>query len=116
MRGTCVNTASAPKAREALSPTVRDRRPPVATERLRRQAHARRCLPALVLRAVDQFDGPGDDVWIEPVRGQLLVRAVMLDVSLEHLIELGVRRQRVLVQLVFAELGARGAVDDGLRD
>ena len=35
---------------------VCDRRAPVASECLRRQPHARRCLPALVLRPVDELN------------------------------------------------------------
>ena len=40
----------------------------------------------------------------------------MLDVLLQHLVELRIRRQRVFVELVVAQLGARRAVDDRLRD
>ena len=57
-----------------------------------------------------------DHVRVEAVVIELLARAVELDVRLEHAVELGVRRQRVLVELVVAQLGARRAVDDRLRD
>jgi hypothetical protein len=40
----------------------------------------------------------------------------VLDVLLEHLVELRVRRQANLVELVVAQLRARRAVDDRLRD
>src|SRR5712692_4059508 len=73
------------------APVVCDRRPAVAPERFRPQPHARRRLAALVLGAVDHRDGALHDVGIEPVAGQLLPRAVELDVRLEHAIELRVR-------------------------
>ena len=53
---------------------------------------------------------------LEAVLGQLLARAVELDVRLEHLVERGIRRQRVLVELVGPELGARRPLDDRHRD
>ena len=54
--------------------------------------------------------------WSKPSARELLARAVELDVRLEHLVELRVRRQRVLVELVGAQLGARRALDGRLRD
>src|SRR5713101_7238198 len=100
----------------STAPTVLNRRAPIAAERLRSQFHARRRLPALVLRPVDHGDCALDDVAIEAVPGQLLQRPVVLDVLLEHLVELRIRRQGVLVELVVAQLGARRAVDDALRN
>src|SRR4051794_38256879 len=70
---------------ESPAPAVRDRRPAVASERFRRQPHAGRCLAALVLGPVNQPDGAVDHVGVEPVRAQLLERAVLLDVGLEPL-------------------------------
>ena len=52
----------------------------------------------------------------KPSCAELLARAVELDVRLEHLVELRVRRQRVLVALVGSQLGARRALDDRARD
>src|SRR4051794_7348382 len=43
-------------------PAVGDRRPPVAAERLRPQAHPRRRLAPLVLGAVDHRDGAFDEI------------------------------------------------------
>src|SRR6059036_3343063 len=54
------------------SPAVRDRRAPVAAERLRAQLHARRCLPPLVLGTVDHVDRARHDVLVEAVRGELV--------------------------------------------
>src|SRR5207248_9196748 len=99
-----------------VSPAVRDRRPPVSPERLGSEADARRGLPAFVLGAIDHRDGTVDDIRIEAVAGELLAGAVELDVGLEDAVELGVRRQRVLVQLLVAELGARRALDDRPRN
>ena len=94
-------------ARRLTRPAVRDRRAPVAPERLRPQLDAGRRLPALVLRAVDQSHRPLDELAVEPVGGQLLARPVVLDVGLQDAVELGVRRERVLVELVGAQLGGR---------
>src|SRR6187551_1125907 len=91
-------------------PAVRDRRAPVATERLRAQLDAGRRLPALVLRAVDEPDGAFDDRGIE-LLDQLLARAILFDVRLQHGIEHVVRGDRVGVALVVAKLGARCALD-----
>src|SRR5581483_11425943 len=100
----------------SAGPAVRDRSPPVAAERLRAQLHSRRRLAALVLGAIDHRERALDHVRVESVLRQLLARPVELHVGLEHPVELRVRRQRVLVELVRAQLGARGAVDDRLRD
>src|SRR5438309_7821774 len=89
----CRHAFTSAHAREnygLASPVVRDRRPAVAPERLRPQPHSRGRLPALVLGAVDHRDGALHDVGIEPVAGQLLPRAVELDVRLEDAIELRV--------------------------
>src|SRR5919202_999812 len=98
------------------APAVGNRRSPVAAERLLPQADAGRRLSALVLGAVDQRDGALDDVGIEAVSAQLLRRPVFLDVGGKHFVERGVGRQGVLVELVLAQLGARGAIDDAVRD
>ena len=80
-----------------------------------REPDAGRGLAALVLGPVDQRERALDDVSVEPVGRELLARAVLLDVGLEHAVEGGVGRQRVLVELVVAQLGARGALDDRRR-
>ena len=49
----------------STSQAIRDRRAPVTSERLRPQLHARRRLPALVLGAVDERDGPLDHRGVE---------------------------------------------------
>src|SRR5439155_1739439 len=81
-------------------------------ERLGAELDPRRGLAALVLGAVDHRDRTLDYVAVEAVGRELLAGAVLLDVGLEHAVERGVRRQRVLVELVGAQLGARRAVDD----
>src|SRR5439155_23813556 len=96
----------------SAAPAVGDGRSPVAPERLGAEPDAGRGLAALVLGAVDQGNGALHDVRVEAVRRQLLERAVLLHVGGEHLVELRVRRQRVLVELVVTELGARRTVDD----
>src|SRR5205823_11270474 len=98
------------------APAVCYRGAPIAAERLRSQSNSGRGLAALVLGAVDQLEGALDDLGVEAVRRQLLTRAVLLDIGLEDAVELGVGRQRVLVELVLAQLGGRCAVDDRLRD
>src|SRR5436309_14834122 len=85
------------------APAVGDRRAAVAAERLRPQLDAGRRLPALVLGAVDHPDRALDDVLVEPVARQLLERTVVLDVLLEHFVELRIRRQRILVELVVSQ-------------
>src|ERR671922_1458965 len=84
----------------SAAPPVRDRRPAVAAERLRPELHARRRLAPLVFRSVDERDRAVDGVGIEAVGPQVLLRAVVLDVGLEHAVELGIGRERVLVELV----------------
>ena len=84
--------------------TVRDRRAPVAAERLRAQAHSRRCLPPLVLGPVDHRHGASTASGSNP-SARAPRASVELDVRLQHLIEEGVRRQRVL-SLVLAQLRA----------
>src|SRR4051794_22526412 len=83
----------------SVTPAVGDRRAAVPAERLRPQAHARRRLAALVLGAVDHRERAVDELPVEAVGGQLLARAVQLDVRLEQAVELRVRRQRVFVEL-----------------
>src|SRR6185437_7963795 len=82
------------------APAVGDRRAAIAAEGLRTQLDARGRLPALVLGSVDHRDRAVDDVGVEAVLGELVAGAVELDVRLEHAVELRVRRQRVLVELV----------------
>ena len=113
--------ATRPSARAArrgrlAAPAVRDRRAPVAAERLRAQPDAGRRLAALVLGPVDERHRPLHDVGGEAVRAQLLERAVLLDVRLEHPVEIRVRRQRVLVELVGAQLRARRPLDRRVGD
>src|SRR5437773_2691637 len=107
----------AAKAHEASSaPAISYWCPAVAAEGLLAQPDSGRRLAALVLGPVDQGDGAFDDVEIEAVRAQLLGGAVLLDVGGEHLVERRIGRQRVLVELVFPQLGGRGPVDDRLGD
>src|SRR5256714_711589 len=102
--------------RGSAPPAIRDRRPPVTAERLRPQPHPRRRLPPLVLRPVDERDRARDDVRVEAVRAQLVQRAVLLHVGLEHAVQLRVRRQRVLVELPLPQFRARRPFDRRLRD
>src|SRR4029450_12184965 len=99
---------------ELPAPAVCYRRASIAAESLWRQPDARRCLAALVLGAVDQRERPLHDVRVEPVLWELLARAVLLDVRLEHAVERVVGWEGVLVELVVAQLRARRAVDDRL--
>src|ERR671934_2300197 len=80
------------------APQIRNRRPAIAAECLRPETNARRRLAALVFGAVDQGERALHDVGIESVLGQLLARAVLLDVRLEHAVEGRVRRGRGLVE------------------
>src|SRR5215212_8354155 len=82
--------ASAPQAREALTPVVRDRCAPVAAEGLLAESDSRRSLTALVFRAVDHRDGALDELGVEAVGAQLLGGAILLHVGGEHLVEQGV--------------------------
>ena len=107
-RSTARSATGCATSRGSSGPAVRDRRAAVPAERLRVELHARRRLPALVLGAVDQRAARARRRRAsKPVREQLLARAVLLDVLLEHAVELGVRRQRVLVELLRPQLGAR---------
>ena len=47
-----------------------------------------------------------------PAPGDLLGREVVLDVGLDQRVELRVRRQRLVVALLVAQLGRRRALDD----
>src|SRR5207302_11223626 len=108
--------SAAGRRRRLAAPAVGDRRAPVAAEGLRCEAYPGWGLAALVLGAVDQRDRPLDHVRVEAVRRELLERAILLDVRLEHAVERVVGRERVLVELALAQLRARGAVNDRLRD
>src|SRR5690349_15036572 len=83
----------------SAAPAVRDREAPVAPEGLRPQLHTGRGLPPLVLGAVDHGERAVDDLGVEAVAREVLPRLVELDVRLEHSVQLGVGRQRVLVEL-----------------
>src|SRR5205823_5297600 len=96
--------------RGSPGPAVRDRGPPVAAERLRAELHPRRRLAAFVLGPIDEGERALHHLRVELLE-QLLARAVELDVRLENGVERGVDRDRVLVPLVLAELGARSALD-----
>src|SRR5437762_3453812 len=56
-------------------------------------------------RPVHHGDDPADGLRREAPRNEVVHAAVLLDVSLQNRIELGVGRERVLVRLVRAELG-----------
>src|SRR5919204_1122526 len=81
------------------APAVCDRCAAVAAEGLWREPDAWRRLATLVLGAVDQGEGPLDDVRVESVLGELLTRTVLLDIGLEHAVERRVGGKRVLVEL-----------------
>ena len=104
--------AAAPSAAVA----VRDRHPPVAAERLRRDLDPRRLLAALVLGQVDEADDAVDVLRGQAAGDELLAAEVLLDVALEDRVEHLVGRQRVLVALVGAQLGRRRPRDDRLGD
>src|SRR5262252_8352049 len=74
----------------SAAPAIRDRRPPVTPECLRPQPHARRSLSPLVLGAIDERNGPSHEVGIETVRVELVHRTILLDIGLEHSVELWV--------------------------
>src|SRR2546430_5408637 len=111
-----VKRGAARRAKRLAAPLVRDRCPAVAAEGLLAEPDTGRRLAALVLGTVDHRHGALDDVRIEAVRAQLLGGAVFLDVGCEDLVEGGIGRQRILVQLVVPQFCARGPVDDRLRD
>ena len=90
--------------------------PPVAAERLRRDAHPGRALAALVLGDVDEARHPPHDGLVVAELDDLAGRAVLLDVRLEDRVEHLVRRQALVVALVGAQLGRRRLGDDGLGD
>src|SRR5207253_10463766 len=114
--GDAARAGRRPAATRLLAgPAVGDRRAAVAPERLRPQLDTRRRLAALVLRAVDHPERPLDDVRVEAVLAQLLAGAVELDVRLEHAVELRIRREGVLGQLVGAQPGARRPGGERLR-
>src|SRR5687768_15383364 len=98
----------------STSPAIRDGRPPIAPESLRPELHPRRGLAALVLGLVDERDHLLDNPGVELLE-QFLARAIEFDVRLEHGIEDLVRRDRVRVALIGAELRARSPLDRRLR-
>src|SRR6478609_10782445 len=92
---------------ERLAPARRDGQTPVAAERERGHLRARRVLAPLPLGAVDERDDLVDHLGVEPAREELGAALGVLDVRVEHLVEQGVGRQRVLVGLARAQLGGR---------
>src|SRR3954452_8913375 len=97
--------------RAAAAITIRGRQTPVAVERLRRDADARWRLAALVLGQVDQTDHAADLLLVEPTGAQFFGIEVLLDVALEDRVQNVVRRQRLVVALLVAELGRWWALD-----
>src|SRR5438445_13096238 len=88
---------------------MRDGEPPAFPKRPRRDAERRRRLAALVLALDDQLENAahqilGEAALDEPARPEML-----LDVAAQHLVQLVVRRQGVLIGLVLAELRRRVA-------
>jgi len=63
----------------SIPEAIRDRRAAVATECLRAELHARRRLPALVFRAIDEGNGAIDDVPIELLGERPRETAILLD-------------------------------------
>src|SRR3954465_7338999 len=86
---------------------VRDRHPPVAPERARRDLHARRLLAALVLGPVHEREHLVDRVLGEAGEQERLAVGVLLDVGLENRVQRRVGGQRGGVLLIGPQLGAR---------
>src|SRR2546429_6828552 len=97
----------------SAAPAIRDRDAAIPSERLRAQLDAGRRLAPLVLGVGDQCERALHDLLLEAVPRQLLPGAIELDIRLEHAVELRIGRERILVELVGPELGARSPIDDG---
>ena len=91
---------------------VGDRHAPVAPERALGDLDARRGLAALVLGQVDEPARRVAPPLGQPLGDQLLAAEVQLDVAVQDAVEQLIRRQRVLVALVWAQLGRGRALDD----
>src|SRR5215212_10546649 len=98
-----------PDASSAVS--IRDRHPPIPPERLRRDLYPRRVLASLVLGQVDEAQHAVDVAGVVARPDDLVAAHVLLDVGLEDGVEDRVRRERVLVALVGAQLGTRRALE-----
>ena len=101
---------------DLAAPAVRDRQAPVAAERLRAQLHAGRRLPALVLGPVDHRERAVDDLGIEPVAGQLLARRSSSTYASSTRSSSEYGGSESSSSWFVAQLGARGPLDDRLRD
>src|SRR5262245_60921379 len=91
---------------------VGDRQPPIPAERLGRHPDTRGCLPPLTLGTVDQPDDLQDRFLWKPLGDKLVDPLVPLDVALQNPVEDLVRRQRVLVELIWTKLGRGRALED----
>ena len=90
------------RLRAGIAKTVRNRIAPVAAEIPERHLDARRRLPPLVFGDIEHALDLHHGVAIEPGRDDGGNRLLALDQPLQDLVENVVRRQRVLVGLVFA--------------
>src|SRR5437588_803296 len=95
---------------------VRERHPAIAAEGSRSDLDAGRRLAPLVLGAVDEVDDARHRMRVVPGRHQLFIAAVVLDVAAEDGIQLLVRRQRIAVLLLLAQLSRGGLGQHALRD
>src|SRR5215472_16821546 len=95
-----------PQRRTGIAEAVDDRVAAVAAEILQRHLDAGRRLPALVLGKMQHALDLHDCLAVEAFRHDLGDRLLALDQTFEDLIEHIVRRQRVLVGLVLAQLRA----------
>src|SRR5882672_7779168 len=91
---------------------VRDRIPPIASERSAAHAHARGRLTALVLVALHQIQNASNRRPVEPARRDLIHRQILLDEGLENRVENFIGRQAVGVFLLVAQFRRRRALDD----
>src|SRR5690348_15516994 len=95
---------------------VGDGIPPVASEIARADLHAGWRLSALVLGNVEQM--------LDPLYGRRMISFgadrfeghFVLDEAFEDTVENVIRRERVLILLIFPQFGARRFRDDPLRD
>src|SRR5437773_12280247 len=100
MRGTCM-------AGGLFAECIAQRIAAIPTEALARDLHAGGRLPALVFRGVEQPLHARHRLARKPAGDDLRHAQLLLDEPLEDGVELFVRRQRVLVRLVRAQLRRR---------
>ena len=99
-----------------IAEAIDDRITAVAAEIAERYLHAGRGLPALVFGEIEHALDPQHGIAIDALCDDVGNRPFMLDEFFQNPVEQFVRRQRILIGLVFAQFRGRRLGEDVLRN